>query len=115
MGPDSTSVPDIGEPDKEVSYAAGGAELVEKFLQGRMSLVPRAVFLVITLAWFIFVSFLFTKDNELGRLDNLAGMMWFAAKIGAYTVLYIIVGLVVFFTTRAFRHPKGPSNHKKRA
>jgi uncharacterized membrane protein YkvI len=115
MGPDSTSVPDIGEPDKEPSYAAGGAEFVEKFLQGRMTFVPRAVFLVITLAWFVFVSFLFTKDNELGRLDTVEGIKWFATKMGAYTAIYALVGLVIFLASRTFQPRRERSKPKKGA
>ena len=110
MGSDSTSVPDIGEPDHEASYARGGAQFIEKLLQGRMPLVPRAVFLLITLAWFVFVSFLFTKDNELGRLDTAKGMKWFGFKIGAYSLMYILVGLVVLILSRAFRPSKSPSD-----
>jgi len=115
MGSDSTSVPEIGEPDKEAEYAAGGAEFIEKFLQGRMTLVPRAVFLLITLAWFVFVSFLFTKDNELGRLDTTEGIKWFATKMGAYTGLYALIGVVVFLISRAFQPSKTSPPKKKGA
>jgi len=106
MGKESTSVPEIGEPDCNSSYAEGSAELFDKFLQGRMPLVPRAVFLIITLAWFIFISFLFMKDNELGRLDTLEGLKWFATKMGAYSILYLLIGIVIFLTSKSFNPRK---------
>lgn len=95
FGPDSTSAPAVGEEEAEKPYATGGWGLLESFLQGRVLFRPKSVFLLLTLGWFGFISWLFKTDNELGRLDASAGMWWFWEKAIIYTGYYLVVSLIV--------------------
>lgn len=105
MGPDSTSAPSI-EEESEPEYASGGFELLDKFLQGRINLPTRSVFIILTLAWFGFLSFLFVRDSELGRLETIDGIKWLGIKVAIYTVFYILVTIVVIISNRVFSKPK---------
>jgi hypothetical protein len=111
MGPESTTAPAIGEEDREPEYAAGGYELFDKFLQGRLPLLPQALLLIITVIWFAFISFLFIKDNELGRLDTIDGMKWFGTKVIVYSIPYVIVAFLIWIASKPLR--KGRARPRK--
>jgi hypothetical protein len=107
MGPESTNAPSIGEEDREQPYATGGVELLDKFLQGRLTLIPRALLVLITIIWFGFISFLFVNDNELGRLDTIEGIEWFGAKALVYSILFGAVALIIWFASKPLRGSHG--------
>lgn len=100
MGPESTSAPAIGE-DEEREYVSDGFGFLDKFLQGRVSLNSRSVFLLVTLGWFGFISWLYTKDNDLGRLDSLDGIKWFGVKAVLYTGFYVLVAIILRIFSRS--------------
>jgi hypothetical protein len=95
MGPDTTTAPAIGEPASDLPSGAGGIQLLERFLGGRVSLHARAVLLVLTIAWFAFISWLFVQDNSAGRLNDAGGITWFWMKARVYTAFYVVVAIVV--------------------
>jgi len=95
MGPDATNATYAEEDETEQPYAAGAWPLLDKFLHGRVILNPKSVFLLLTIAWFGFISWLFKTDNELGRFDVTGGMLWFWGKAGIYTIFYVVVTVIV--------------------
>lgn len=104
MGPESTTAPLASQPSPEPLAAASGVGLLERFLGGRLALRPRSVFLVLTIGWFAIVSWLFVKDNELGRLTDEGGLRWFGVKALIYSGFYLLVALVVGIASRFRRN-----------
>jgi hypothetical protein len=92
---ESTNAPTVGEEEPQGPYASGYPELLEKFLQHRVPLSGRTVAVVIILAWFAFISWLFLQDNQAGSLATSEGLKWFAVKAGLYTGLTATCGLIV--------------------
>jgi hypothetical protein len=92
---ESTNAPEIGEPEEEPAFAAGGAQLLDKFLHGRVPIHSKTVLFLLVLGWFSFISWMFLQDNDAGKLDALDGMKWFWIKAGIYSIFATIVGLVV--------------------
>lgn len=103
LGSDSTNAPLLGEEQEDQIYASGGFEFLERFLRGRVGLQPRSVFLIITIAWFVFISWLYVRDNELARLDTIDGMKWFGVKIAIYSVIYFVVAIIVLLSSQIGR------------
>jgi len=98
---ESTNAPEIGKVDVEdLKYAAGGTQLLEKFLHGRIPLRARTILFLLTLGWFGFISWLFLQDNEAGKLDAVSGMEWFWVKAGIYSAFFTVVALVVGLLAR---------------
>lgn len=92
---ESTNAPVVGEEEPEGSYASGYPELVEKFLKHRVPLSGRLVSVVIILAWFAFISWLFVQDNQAGSLSTSDGLEWFAVKAGLYSGLTVVCGIIM--------------------
>lgn len=92
---ESTNAPTVGEEEPEGPYASSYPELVEKLLQQRVLLSGRTVVVVIILAWFAFISWLFLQDNQAGSLATLNGLKWFAVKAALYTGLAVTCGVIV--------------------
>ena len=92
---ESTNAPTVGEEEPEGSYARGYAELVEKFLKHRVPLSGRPVAVVIILAWFAFISWLFLQDNQAGSLATSDGLKWFAVKASLYSGFAAVCGVIV--------------------
>jgi len=109
MGPESTNAPALSEEEEyeEETYARDGVQLLERFLRGRMILRPRSVFLALTICWFGIVSWLFVRDNELGRLIDPSGMRWFWSKAGIYSVFYLLAGGIIGISSLFGRRKKG--------
>ncbi len=111
---DSTNISDIDEDEsKEDKLAPQWPMLADKFLQGRAIISTRSVFLITTLGWFFLCGWLFIRDNELGRLDTIDGMKWFAFKVLVPTIVYIIVSLILLVSSH-FTHksPKSIAKHR---
>lgn len=92
---ESTNAPTVGEEEPEGPYARGYPELVDKLLQHRVPLSGRTVAVVIILAWFAFVSWLFLQDNQAGSLATSDGLKWFGVKAGLYTGLTVTCSVIV--------------------
>ena len=93
---ESTNAPEIGKADEEdLKFAAGGAQLLDKFLHGRIPMRARTVLFLLSLGWFGFISWLFLQDNEAGKLDAVSGMKWFWVKAGIYSAFSTVVAVVV--------------------
>ena len=99
---ESTNAPTVGEEEPPPTYASGYPELLEKLLRHRGLLSGRTVVVLIILAWFAFVSWLFLQDNQAGSLATSDGLRWFAVKVGLYTGLTATCGIIVAIALKLF-------------
>jgi len=101
IGRDTTSAPQVGEEEEpESEYAKGSAELIDKFLHGKVHVTPKTVWLILTLLWFGIISWLYLQDNQLNRISDITGLMWFGVKAGLYTGGYVLLSIVIYLITR---------------
>lgn len=101
IGRETTNAPQVGEEEEKAApYAKGSAELFDKFLHGGIRFRPKTIWLMLTLLWFGFISWLYLQDNQTNRISDINGIKWFAVKAGLYTALYIIVSAVIYFIAR---------------
>lgn len=103
MGQSATDAPIPGRPDSGEPLASGSAALIDKFLQNRLRPEPRSLTLLLVLGWFLFISWLFVQDNKAGQLDDFAGIKWFGAKAGLYTILAILSAALIALVARFWK------------
>ena len=87
--PGSTSTSNIRDDDDDVDANEGWA-LANRLVQGDIRPSPRIIYLLVTLAWFVFCSWQYSVDNQLGRLETLEGIKWFFTKTSAYSIFFAI-------------------------
>jgi hypothetical protein len=97
---DSTNAPIVGEEEASDVYARSYPALLERLLQDKLPIRLRTVFMVLVVAWFGFVSWLFIQDNSSGALANWPGLRWFSAKVGFYSLFLVAAGVVLVLTIR---------------
>lgn len=103
VGRETTSAPNVGEKDKDETqgeFAKGSAELFDKFLHGKVNITPKTVWLILTILWFGFISWLYLQDNQLNRISDISGLKWFGVKSGFYTAAYLLVSAAIYFFAR---------------
>jgi hypothetical protein len=69
--------------------------LVGKFLGEKVPIRRRPVALVMSLAWLIVISWVFVRDNELGKLGDYGGLAWLGIKAGIYTAVFLAAMLLI--------------------
>jgi len=107
MGPESTNAPSVGQEEEDKPYPADYPELLQRFLGGRIRFRPRSVFLLLTLGWFCFISWLFLQDNDAGRLSTRVEIEWFWTKAAIYSAFYVVVSVIVGFSSLLGNWEKG--------
>jgi len=96
MGPNSTVAPKIGEADQEDKYSPKEwPSFVEKLLKGQIDINLRSIISLVTLIWFGVLSWLFIKDNDIGRLNVAEGIKWFFVKSSFYSILFTIAMIMI--------------------
>ncbi len=84
---DSTSAPDLGQPEKpEEQYAQSEAALIDKYLFGK-KLLPFA-------AVAILVIWIAVQDNGSGKLNNVYDLLWMGVKIIVILLFMFGVGSI---------------------
>lgn len=101
IGRDTTNAPQVGkEEEKPAPYARGSWELLDKFLHGEIRIPPKTIWLILTLLWFGFISWLYLQDNQANRISNISGVKWFCVKAAIYSGFYIIVSGIIYLFAR---------------
>lgn len=92
---ESTNAPVVGEEEPAPGFAQGYPELIDRLLRDKIPFRSRFVYLVLILAWFGVVSWLFVQDNQAGLLKTLEGVIWFGWKTLAFTGFAVVAAIVV--------------------
>jgi hypothetical protein len=74
---ESTNAPVVGEDEPSPAFAQGYPELIDRLLRDKIPFRSRFLYLVLVLAWFGVVSWLFVQDNQAGLLKTIEGIVWF--------------------------------------
>ena len=107
---ESTNAPVVGEEEPAPGYAQGYPELIDRLLRDKIPFRSRFVYLVLVLAWFGVVSWLFVQDNQAGLLKTIEGVVWFGWKALALTAVAAVAALIVGLIFWLTRPPQtGPS------
>jgi hypothetical protein len=99
----TTNAPRIGEPEPSEGYAGSTPELAHRFLAGKVPLRIGTIWLVITIAWFVAIAWLFQQDNAAGKIDGWPGIRWFLAKSLVVTGFALVAGVVGAVVARVTR------------
>lgn len=83
---DSTSAPIIDEEESREPYARSHSELLDKYIMhtfGRRYILFLLVIIVI--------GYIFTQDNNAGRLSNWNDIKWFLLKSGVFLAIVLVI------------------------
>ncbi len=95
-----TSSPTRYEPPAEDKFSDSIQGTLRDLMRGRIIIKYEPMSLVISVAWLLFISWIYLRDNELGRLETFAGLLWLAAKTVTYTVLYGLGSWIILGSIR---------------
>ena len=105
-GPDSTIAPRINDTDQEGNYPNQWPGFAEKFLRGQIIISRQAIFFFLTLLFFGVLSWLYIQDNQIGRLDEPAGIKWFFIKSSFYFIINFFASIVIFISSIKWKRGK---------
>jgi hypothetical protein len=84
-------------PDPDETHPETVQGTIAAFMRGKIDIKYEPMLLVIAVAWLLFFSWLFIRDNEFGRLETWDGVLRLICKTLVYTAIYLLGSTVILY------------------